>query len=203
MRKAIFLDRDGVINEMIYDAVHGLLDSPRHPRQFKLLPGVGEAIRTLNKAGWLILVVSNQPGVAKGTLSLSVHRQINKEMEDQLAAQGAHINGAYYCLHHPYGTVPLLRKKCSCRKPEPGLLIKAGFEWDIDLTKSYMIGDSLTDIAAGKAVGCTSILLGSWKCDLCRLADKIGYRPDFIASDLKEAVQIIKTLEGENYANFY
>jgi len=196
VKKAIFLDRDGVINAMVYDPGHGLLDSPSSSEQFHLLPNVGEAIKLINEMGILALVVSNQPGVAKGRFSLQALEAMDQKMARELGSRGAHLDGVYYCLHHPQGIVEEYRQNCGCRKPEPGLLLRGSQEFKIALNQSYVIGDGLTDILAGKAVGAKTILLGRPKCNLCKLMDELNATPDFIAADLLEAVGLIQQMEG-------
>ena len=195
MRKAVFVDRDGVINEMVYDSEFGTVDSPSNPELFKLLPGVGEAIKMLNEMGLLTLVVSNQPGIAKGKMTQKLLDEMDQKMHSELASFGAHLDGVYYCLHHPEAVVDEFRKKCDCRKPKPGLLLKGKVEFDLDLRESYMVGDGLTDIQAGQAIGCRTVLLGRMKCDLCKIMDDLGVRPDFIVPNLQEAVELIKRME--------
>jgi len=196
MRRAIFLDRDGVINALVYNREHGFVDSPSNPEQFQLLPGVGEAIKLINEMEFLVLVVSNQPGVAKGKLTLQLLDAITQKMKDELAVHDAYLDRIYYCLHHPDATLPEYKINCNCRKPKPGLLIKGCEEFNISPETSYLIGDGLTDIQAGKSIGCKTILLGKPKCDLCRLIDEIRVKPDFIAPNLLEAVRLIQKLEG-------
>ena len=189
--RAVFLDRDGVVNELIYHQEHGIVDSPFIVSQFKLLPGVIEAVRQLRDAGYKVVLVSNQPGVAKGHMSREAFDRIKERMKEELAKGGACLDGEYYCLHHPEAVVAELRANCECRKPKPGLLLQAARDFDIDLSKSWMIGDGLTDVLAGKAAGCQTILLGRMKCDVCRLMDDLDARPDGIATHLAEAVRII------------
>ncbi len=191
MNKAVFLDRDGVINELIYYPEHGIVDSPFTPEQFKLFPWAGRSIKKLSKEGYKVIIVSNQPGIAKGYLSRDGFERIREKMITELEAQGAFLNGEYYCFHHPEAKVKGLKAKCKCRKPEPGLLLKATEELDINLSLSWMIGDGLTDITAGKGVGCRTILLGRMKCELCFLMDELHARPDFVAKTLIEAVKLI------------
>lgn len=191
MRRAVFLDRDGVINSMCYDPEHGTVDSPLTPEQFQLLPRSGEAIRLLKDAGFLCIVVSNQPIVAKGKSTLSLLNAITRQMHAALAKDGVKLDAVYYCLHHPQAVVDAYRMECECRKPKPGLLLQASRELGIDLARSYMIGDGLIDIQAGREVGCTTILLGSIKCYKCKFMQALNTRPDFIAKDLFEAVELI------------
>jgi len=196
MKKAVFLDRDGVINAMVYNPDYGIVDSPINPEEFKLLPGVGKAIKRIEEMGFLTLVISNQPGIAKGKLSLKVLEAIDKKMKEELAEFGARLDRIYYCLHHPEAIKKEYRKNCPCRKPNPGLLLKAAEELQISLNSSYMIGDGLTDIQAGERAGCKTILLGRLKCDLCRLMEDLEVKPDLIASNLARAVKLIEKLEG-------
>jgi histidinol phosphatase-like enzyme len=112
-------------------------------------------------------------------------------MRRELGKKGAVLDGEFYCLHHPRAKVARLKAVCDCRKPEPGLLIEAAEALNIDLNKSWMIGDGLTDIEAGKKAGCRTILLGKIKCELCRLMDETGASPDFVAADLLEATRIV------------
>ncbi len=203
MRRAIFLDRDGVINAMVYNKEHGFVDSPSNPEELQLLPGAGEAVKLINEMGFLALVASNQPGVAKGKLTLKLLNAITQKMKDELSTYDVHLDGIYYCLHHPDAILPEYRTNCSCRKPKPGLLLKGGKEFDIDPKNSYLIGDGLTDIQAGESIGCKTVLLGKLKCDFCRLMNEFQVKPDFIAPTLLEAVRLIERLEeGEEKWRF-
>jgi len=191
VNKAVFLDRDGVINELIYYPEHGIVDSPFSPNQFILLPKVAKTIVKFHELGFKVVVVSNQPSVAKGYLSKETFTKIRGKMNSELAKRGAFLDGEYYCFHHPEAKVKGLKANCKCRKPEPGLLLKAAEELDINLSLSWMIGDGLTDIMAGKGVGCRTILLGRMKCELCSLMDELHARPDFVSKTLIEAVKLI------------
>ena len=197
MNKAVFLDRDGVINAMVYNPEHGIVDSPTNPDQFKLLTGVGKAIKRIKEMGFLAVVVSNQPGIAKGKFTLKILEAIDKKMKEKLARCGARLDRIYYCLDHPETVKEEYRKNCPCRKPNPGLLLKAAEELKIDLVSSYMIGDGLTDVQAGKRAGCKTILLGRLKCDQCKIMEDLDAKPDLIASNLSQAVKLIENLEGE------
>jgi D-glycero-D-manno-heptose 1,7-bisphosphate phosphatase len=188
---AVFLDRDGTINGMVFKPEFGLVDSPQKPDEFQLLPGVGEAIRLINEMGLPAVVVSNQPGVAKGKYSLPILEAVTAKMYHQLSGSGARLDAVYYCLHHPEAEVEDYRFICDCRKPKSGLLRRAAEELSIDLEASYMIGDGLTDVLAGKAVGCTTIFVGNRKCEICGMMEELEAWPDFIASSLLEAVTII------------
>ena len=187
MTKAVFLDRDGTINEIIYYPDQGIVDSPFTAEQFKLLPGVGEAIKILNQNGFKVIIASNQPGIAKGHFSIDTFEKIREKMRTKLAEHGARLDAEYYCLHHPEAKIEEYRVNCECRKPKPGLLLKAAAEFDIDLGESWMVGDGLTDIEAGKSVGCKTILIGRMKCELCRLMDEKN-TPGYIVKSLYNAV---------------
>ena len=168
MNRAVFLDRDGVINATLYNAEEGKYDSPYTLADFRFLPGAKQAIRLLNQKGWLAVVVSNQPGIAKGRCSAAFLEALNERMRAGLAASGAHLDAIYYCLHHPQALVPELRVACQCRKPRPGLLLAAACDLQVDLPTSCIIGDSLQDVEAGLAAGCKTILIRhrSLKMDL-------------------------------------
>jgi D-glycero-D-manno-heptose 1,7-bisphosphate phosphatase len=192
MNRAVFLDRDGVINEIAYFPELGLLDSPLNTKQFKLLPRAAEAITVLNRLGLKVIVVSNQPAVAKGKMTMKTFEEIRLKMKRELLKKDAHVDGEYYCFHHPMAKVPRYRANCDCRKPKPGLFLRAAKDYKLDLQRSYVVGDSLTDVKAGKAVGSRTILIGSLKCDLCRLMEDEGAKPDHIVADLLGASRIIR-----------
>ncbi len=189
--KAIFVDRDGVINELVYYPEQGIVDSPFTAEQFRLIPQVGEAINKFHNSGYKVILISNQPGIAKGHLSEETFEEIGKRMRDRLFSQGAFLDGEYYCFHHPEAKTPKFKANCQCRKPKPGLILRAAEDLRIDLNQSWMIGDSLSDVKAGKSAGCRTILLGRMKCELCLLMDKEDCRPDFIVSNLAEAASIL------------
>jgi len=192
---AVFLDRDGVINRTVYYEELGIVDSPFHPDQFILNYGVKKAIALIHRMGKMAILVSNQPGVAKGYYSKKSFDSLNKKMKSILNYDSA-LDGIYYCLHHPQGVIKKYRKVCSCRKPKVGLFLKASREQDIDLRRSYMVGDGVLDIEAGKRAGCRTILIGQSKCDMCRILLNKGLKPDTIAENLLEAVNKIKKWEG-------
>ena len=167
--KAVFLDRDGVINELVHHQEQGVIDSPFTVEQFRLLSGVGRAISKFHEMGYKVIVVSNQPGIAKGHLSWETFGQIREKMRQDLAREGAFVDREYYCFHHPEAKIDNLRSDCDCRKPKPGMLLQAAEDMSVDLSRSWLIGDNLTDIKAGKEAGCQTILLGKMKCEICFL----------------------------------
>ena len=158
-QRAIFLDRDGTINRYV-----GFL---RDIDQFELLPGVTEAIHLINESGFLAIVVTNQPVIARGEVSYSELDEIHNKMETLLGAEGVWIDKIYICPHHPHkgyeGEIPELKFDCECRKPKPGMLIQASKDLNIDLSQSWMIGDSESDILAGKNAGCKTALISGEK----------------------------------------
>ena len=156
-QKAVFLDRDGTINRYV-----GFL---KEISEFELLPGVSEAIRRINESGYLAIVATNQPVVARGEVTEAGLREIHNKMETLLGRDGAYIDAIYCCPHHPdrgfEGEVPGLKIDCDCRKPRPGLLLHAAEDYNIDLSESWMVGDGENDVKAGKAAGCRTALIGS------------------------------------------
>lgn len=191
-RNAIFLDRDGVINPYVYNAEFGTVDSPSSPDEFTLAPDAGEAIAEFNRLGLLVVVVSNQPGIAKGKFTPALLEQVNAKMHAGIAACGGKLDAVYYCLHHPDAVVPAYRERCECRKPRPGMLLEAARQWDIDLKSSFMIGDGVTDIEAGRAAGTRTVFIGQSKPYVFEAFEKHRVQPDFMAPTLTEAVEIIK-----------
>lgn len=196
MSRAVFLDRDGVINAAIYNPVEDKLDSPYSLDEFRVLPGVARGVRMINDLGFQVLVASNQPGLAKGKCSAELLGEMDDRLATSLAEEGAHLDGIYYCLHHPEAIVPDLRGACECRKPKPGLLLKAASERDIDLSHSFMIGDQPTDIEAGAAAGCRTVLLNGHAT--AGRSETRKAIPDHVAVDLLAAAGIIQSLEGES-----
>lgn len=198
MKRAVFLDRDGVINAMVYHTEFGLVDSPANPGEFRLLPNVPEAIRSINQLGFLAIVISNQPGIAKGKFSPALLDAMTEKMLAELRQQQARIDAIYYCLHHPDGIVAEYRQVCECRKPKPGMLLKAAQEWDISLHESYFIGDGITDIQAGSAAGVSTLLVyPSSRCYLCDELNRQNVQPDHMVKSLLDGVHLIRQLEQQ------
>jgi len=189
--RAVFLDRDGVINRLVYHRDAGIVDSPFTVKQFELLPRVPKAIRLLNGLGLPVVVVSNQPGIAKKHFDVSTLHEFDKKLKAALALAGAHLDATYYCLHHPDAAVKSLRRRCNCRKPGIGMLTEAARDLGITLADSYMVGDGLTDIEAGNRAGCRTVFVGRWKCEHCQFIKPHCLRPHLIAKDLYEAAQLI------------
>ncbi|MDR1246034.1 MAG: HAD-IIIA family hydrolase [Clostridiales Family XIII bacterium] len=185
-QRAVFLDRDGTINEL-----RGLIDSPE---QIELIPGAAEAITMLNASPFLAICVTNQPVVARGMTTLSELDAIHARLDTLLGCEGAYLDDLLYCPHHPDKgypeEAPEYKIECDCRKPKPGLLIEAAKRYNIDLSRSYMIGDSTADIAAGKTAGCATIGVRTGE----KTADrKYPAESDRVCDDLISAVKTIIT----------
>jgi histidinol-phosphate phosphatase family protein len=191
--KAVLLDRDGVINALVYHEDAGVIDAPFKRSQFKLLPRVPEAIRLLNDIGLKTAIVSNQPGIAKGQLKPEMLKVFERAMLSHIREAGGRIDGIYYCLHHPEAKVRKLRQRCRCRKPEIGLLELAATELQVSLGECYMIGDGIPDLMAGSRAGCRTIFIGRWKCEICQFTEAPDVHPAFVAKDLWEAAQLIRS----------
>ncbi|MEW5759977.1 MAG: D-glycero-beta-D-manno-heptose 1,7-bisphosphate 7-phosphatase [Candidatus Thermoplasmatota archaeon] len=173
--RAVFLDRDGTINEEV--------EYLSKADKFVLILGSGEAIRELNKAGFKVVVATNQAGIAKGIFKKEDMIAVNERMIEELKKFGAKIDGIYFCPHHPDFT-----GDCDCRKPKPGMLITAAKELNIELKNSYCIGDRLKDIEAGFVVGCKTILVLTGYG--MKEKEKIStVKPDFIAENLYDGVK--------------
>lgn len=196
MPRAVFLDRDGVLNAMVYNAEFGTVDSPANPDEFELLAGAAEAVRRLNQLGLLAVVVSNQPGVAKGKYSPKLLEAVTAKMHRELAAAGARLDAVYYCLHHPRALLAEYRQVCACRKPQPGLLQNAARDFNLDLARCYLAGDGIPDVRAGRAAGVTTLLINDRKCYFCEELARQGARPDYWVSNLAQAVTVIERLEA-------
>lgn len=190
-RRAVFLDRDGTINKLVYYEDHGVVDSPFLATQLKLIPGAARAISILRKKGFFLAIISNQPGVAKGNMSKKEFDKISKKLHSLLAKEGARVDAAYYCPHHPNAKLAAFRKKCNCRKPEPGMLLRAASEHRLDIRRSYMVGDGINDVKAGRKAGCKTVFVGHFKPELWGYF-KGGKRPDIIAKSLLEAARKMK-----------
>lgn len=188
-KPAVFLDRDGTLNEEA-----GYIN---HLDRFRLLPGVPEAIKRLNRAGILAVVVTNQSGVARGYFDESLVREVHEKLHQELEQHGAHIDGIYYCPHHPSVGSSQYRKECDCRKPGIGMIEKAVNDLPIDLTRSYSVGDRIKDVYFGSRAGLKSVLVltGYGRGEFEYQCQTWQIEPDYIAEDLRRAVEwIVKDL---------
>lgn len=181
VKKAAFLDRDGTIIKEV--------DYLSHPDQIQLLPGASEAIKMLNQAGILVLVASNQSGVARGFFDEKTVRDIHSELMSILRKEGAHLDAVYYCPHHPEGNPPY-NIRCKCRKPEPGMILKAAEEFPINIRESVIIGDKISDIQTGQRLQMKSILVrtGYGEQQAVLLRQKQLPDADYFAENLLDAV---------------
>ena len=182
--KAIFLDRDGTLIED-----PGYLN---HPEQVKLLEGVAEALIELRAMGYMLIVVSNQSAVARGVVSEKDLGEIHNRLRQLLTERGAYLDQIYYCPYHPDGVIPKYRKESDWRKPNPGMLLAAADEMDIDLSQSWSIGDSSRDVEAGLRAGCKTILITRLSAYKTNFGGPTEPKPNYKGVNMKEAVNIIK-----------
>lgn len=159
--RSVFLDRDGIINELCLDPATGYFESPLRVEDVRLKAGVSHEIFRLREIGFLLVGVTNQPSAAKGRISLLQQDAIHERVLELLAAEGVVFDAWRICPHHPDGTVKELAISCSCRKPKPGMLIDAAKELGIDIPSSWMVGDSDSDVEAGRAAGTRTALIGT------------------------------------------
>ncbi len=189
-RPAVFLDRDGTINEQM-----GYIN---HLSRFVLLPGVAQAVRLLNEHGIPAVVVTNQSGLARGYFPPALLDAVHAEMERLLAAEGARLDGIYVCPHHPKAKVAQYRQSCRCRKPLPGLLEQAAADLHLDLARSFIVGDRWSDLECGVRVRATPVLVltGYGQGELEYIGPQKKIQPFVIAGNLLEAAQqVIRLLD--------
>jgi histidinol-phosphate phosphatase family protein len=186
MRRAIFLDKDGtLIEDVPYNC-----DLTR----IKLLPGAVEGLRAFHAAGYRLIVISNQAGVAHGFFTEQFLAMVEIRLRALLSEAGVPLDGFFYCPHHPDGKISEYAVRCTCRKPEPGLIMRAASQFGIDLGQSWMIGDILHDVEAGRRAGCRTVLIDNgneteWQISAARW-------PDHLAKDLADASDIILSGDG-------
>lgn len=183
--RALFLDRDGT------------LVWPRHfpsrPEQLILFDGIGPELGALQTAGFRLVVITNQSGLAHGYFTEAELDRMHEHLAGELARLGVQLDGVYYCPHHPEGTLPALAVDCACRKPQPGLLRRAAADMDLDLPRSWFLGDILDDVEAGNRAGCRTVLvdLGTES-----LPGQPQRTPHFVARDTVHALQLVRAIEG-------
>ena len=179
--RAVFLDRDGTINE---DVGH-ITD----PGMFELIPGAVDAMNRLRGAGYLLPLITNQAGVGRGLMTGQQLNRVLDAFQELLSDAGTSVDGVYYCPHHPEEAIGAYKQACDCRKPAPGMLLRAAEELEIDTAQSYMIGDHWSDVEAGIAAGCRSILLrtGHGPQEIEKLTDTDLKRAAYVADDLADA----------------
>jgi len=184
-KSAVFLDRDGTINEQM-----GYIN---HTCRFQLLPGAAQAIKKLNDADIPVVVISNQSGLARGYFPEELLAAVHEKMNTLLKDEGAHVDGIYYCPHHPEAKEERFRDNCNCRKPKPGLVIQASEEMGLDPEHSFVVGDRWSDIKTAANCGAKSILVrtGYGRGDEQYIGPQQRIQPNFKADDLLEAVHLI------------
>jgi D-glycero-D-manno-heptose 1,7-bisphosphate phosphatase len=184
MKPAVFLDRDGTINEQM-----GYIN---HPSRFVILPGVPEAIRLLNRNNYLVIVVSNQSGVARDYFPISLVQEVHDLLKADLTEKGGTVDGIFFCPHHPQGIVPEYRRDCDCRKPKTGLIEQARKSFDIDMSKSFVVGDRYLDIELATRLNVKGILVktGYGRGEIEHILPG-KQKPAYIAEDLLDAAKWI------------
>lgn len=194
-RAAVFFDRDGTLNEEV--------SFLSRPEQLRMIVGAAEAVRSVNERGMAACVITNQSGIGRGFLTEADLVPIHAKLTRELDAAGARIDRIYYCPHHPTDGIPPYNVTCECRKPRPGMLLKAAGDFGLDLSKSYVVGDRIVDVQVAQATGGKGILVltgfGIESMEECRAQ---GVRPDYIAASAREAVAyILDEGKGERSTN--
>ncbi len=183
--RAVFLDRDGT------------LVRPRHypsrPDELQIYPGIPAELRLLQNAGFRLVLITNQSGIARGLFSPEDLDRMHASLGKRLADEGVTLAGIYFCPHHPDGVVPGLARHCGCRKPEPGMLLQAASDLSLDLDISWLIGDILDDVEAGNRVGCRTVLVDLGTESKSMVNDR---RPEFVARDTLHGLRLIRFCEG-------
>jgi len=187
VRAAVFLDRDSTVIEDMEFSVD--------PARIRALPGAVEGMRRLQEAGYPLVLITNQSGVARGLFTEEGLRAFHDRLRAWLAERGVRIEAVYHCPHYPNGKVPEYTRKCACRKPEPGMILAAARDLGLDLTRSWMIGDRDCDTGAGRNAGCRTILVKTAIAPV-----ELTPRPDFIAEGIAEAAEIILSQGGPDRA---
>jgi D-glycero-D-manno-heptose 1,7-bisphosphate phosphatase len=184
-KPAVFIDRDGTINEQL-----GYIN---HLSRFQILPGVSEAVRLLNKNKWWAIIVSNQGGVARGYYPIELVEEIHAFLKSSLKEQGATIDGIFFCPHHPAGILPEYSSECNCRKPETGLIDRAREVFDIEMSSSYVVGDRHVDIELASRLNLKGVLVktGYGLGEIEYIIPKKRLKPHHVAEDLLDAVKWI------------
>lgn len=187
MKKAVFLDRDGVLTELVFNHATREHEPPHTPEDLRFFPGVIESLHLLQNADYDLFLVSNQPDYAKGKTILGTIQAVHSRFDQILMLEKIHFREYYYCYHHPNGIIPEYSFPCECRKPKPFFLLKAARDYKIDITNSWMVGDRGSDIECGKSAGTRTILVISPQ------SSELGgsSNPDFSTATFKDAVKII------------
>ena len=191
--RAVLLDRDGIINELMYFPDQGTVDSPFLPDQMKLTPFAINSINRFHQLNFKVFVISNQPGMARAHFDQATFDAISCRMRELLKQGDAYVDGEYYCFHHPQGSREKYRIVCDCRKPKPGMILRAASDHGFSIPDTFFIGDGIVDIKAGRAAGCKTILIASANGFLLRLLAEQNAEPDFLVRTLDEAVKVVES----------
>jgi D-glycero-D-manno-heptose 1,7-bisphosphate phosphatase len=187
MSRAVFLDREGVITELVLNPRTGEYEPPHDPLDLKIYPEVIETLRVIQSAGFELFLISNQPDYAKGKTSLKNLQSVHLKLDEILIDMGIYFRQYFYCYHHPHGIIPSHSYDCECRKPKPFFLFYASRQYDINLNQSWMIGDRNSDIECGKNAGTKTILIQNPHTQK-NLRDS---NPDFLIRRINEIPRII------------
>ena len=196
---AVFLDRDGVIVDLVPDPRSGVDESPYRTEDVRLVAGAAAGLEALRRAGFLLIVASNQPAAAKGTVAMQELQAVHQRAVELLVQEGIELDCWRYCFHHPRGAVASLSVECSCRKPKPGLVLAAAAELGVDLARSWMVGDSTTDVEAGSSAGCATVLVEHPGSEHRRPSGSL--RPDHRAASLEVAADLIASDSSSRLAS--
>ncbi len=186
-----------MLNDLEYNPDEGRIGSPLSEAQLRVFPYAGKAVKRIEGLGFKAIVVSNQPGVAKRQMTYSEFERMNAKVRDVLAKQGCALDGEYYCLHHPDALVKKYRQDCDCRKPKPGLLLRAARENGIELARSFFVGDALADVKAGRAAGCRTIFLGHITGFLSEMINREDATPDYVLPSLRQVPDLLRRLGAD------
>jgi len=193
--KAVFFDRDGTIIKLAYYEDAETIDTVSRPEQVELTPDIGEVLKRLKGLGYLLIVISNQPRIGIKKLTEQKFEEIRQKFNEELEKDRVKLDKEYYCFHHPFASVEKYMMKCECRKPGIKFFEDAEKEFNIDLSKSWTIGDGVNDVLAGNSAGTKTILIANLleSAYLSIIEDKLkGVKPDFIVKKPKEIIEIIK-----------
>lgn len=194
MNKALFLDRDGILLKMVFDSENGYAHTARNLSDLEYVHGIFDLLNFSMKMGFVNILISNQPDMGLGKISMLNFQKIKKRIDDDLSAHHVKLDAQYYCFHHPFAGIAKYKKVCNCRKPKPGMIIRAVKEFNIDLTQSYMIGDGVNDVIAGYRAGCKTILVtNNLESENLKVLENNlqGIKPDYTVKDLKEVIKLI------------
>jgi D-glycero-D-manno-heptose 1,7-bisphosphate phosphatase len=186
MTRALFVDRDGVVNDLVFYPSHGEWESPRHVDDLRMRPGAADALREARQAGWELFLLTNQPSFAKGKCPLEDLQAVHQRVVDVLQSEGVVLTESFVCYHHPESRIEGFGA-CECRKPSPFFILEAAAKYELDVAASWMAGDQDTDIETGRRAGCRTALIEYEHSQSKRGSS----RPDIACADLAELVRYI------------